>query len=108
MEATNEIVGFLNATVGTNYRASSKKTHQHIQARLREGYTPDDFRTVILRKNADWGNDPNMAKYLRPETLFGSKFESYLNQPDRGPPQSAHDVLTALYYEARGEEDHDP
>ena len=46
-----------------------------------DGFTVDDFQTVITKKAKKWqGTD--MAQYLRPETLFGTKFEGYLNQPE--------------------------
>lgn len=74
------VIDYLNKKAGTSYRAASKATQAHINARLSEGYTLDDFFAVIDKKCAEWlGTD--MAKYLRPETLFGSKFESYLNAP---------------------------
>lgn len=76
-----EIVDYLNNTAGTNYRASSKKTQQLIKARINEGYTIEDFRIVIEKKTREWINDNKMKAYLRPETLFGTKFEGYLNQP---------------------------
>ena len=47
---------------------------------MNEGFTVDDFKKVIDNKSAEWGKDSKMSKYLRPETLFGTKFESYLNQ----------------------------
>ena len=47
---------------------------------MNEGYKLNDFITVIDKKTAEWGNDPKMSQYLRPITLFGTKFESYLNQ----------------------------
>lgn len=72
------IVEYLNLKAGTKYKSSSKKTQTCIHARLAEGYSVDDFRTVIDKKCADWmGTD--YEQYLRPETLFGTKFESYLN-----------------------------
>lgn len=76
-----EIVDYLNNSAGTNYRASSKKTQQLIKARINEGYTLEDFRVVIEKKTREWINDNKMKGYLRPETLFGTKFEGYLNQP---------------------------
>ena len=76
-----EIVDYLNKSAGTNYRASSKKTQQLIKARINEGYTLEDFRVVIEKKTREWINDNKMKAYLRPETLFGTKFEGYLNQP---------------------------
>ena len=73
-----EIVEYLNSKAGTHYKASSKATQQHINARLAEGYKVDDFKTVIDKKCSDWlGGE--WEQYLRPSTLFGSKFENYLN-----------------------------
>ena len=76
-----EITKYLNEVAGTNYRASSKKTQQLIRARINEGFTLEDFRVVIEKKTREWINDNKMKAYLRPETLFGTKFEGYLNQP---------------------------
>lgn len=78
-ERRKEIVDYLNMVLGTRYKTSAKSTKTHIDARLREGYSVDDFKTVIDKKAKEWlGTD--MEKYLRPETLFGNKFEGYLNQ----------------------------
>ena len=74
----NEIISYLNDRAGTNYKASSKKTQTCIHARLADGFTIDDFKIVIDKKCAEWiGTE--YEKYLRPETLFGTKFEGYLN-----------------------------
>lgn len=74
------IIDYLNDKTGSSYRANTPKTKQLIQARLKEGFTVDDFKRVIDNKTATWGNDERMRKYLRPLTLFGTKFESYLNE----------------------------
>lgn len=76
-----EIVDYLNNLAGTNYRASTKKTKDLIKARINEGFTLDDFKVVIEKKTREWINDNKFKVYLRPETLFGTKFEGYLNQP---------------------------
>ena len=78
-----EVVQYLNQVCGTHYRASSKKTQRLIHARQQEGFTLEDFKIVIDKKAEEWGPNPDMCKYLRPETLFGTKFESYLNQQGR-------------------------
>ena len=81
-----EIVDYLNQATGSHYKHSTVKTRAVIQARYNEGFTLGDFKTVIDKKTAEWlGTD--MAKYLRPETLFSNKFEGYLNQiiPKRKP-----------------------
>lgn len=74
-----EVVIHLNEKAGTKYKYNSKNTTKHIQARIREGYTLEDFKIVIDKKCSEWLNT-DMEKYLCPETLFGSKFEKYLNQ----------------------------
>lgn len=78
-EEVTEIVSYLNEKAGTKYRAKTEATRRHIVARLNDGFSVADFKEVIDKKCADWmGTD--YQKYLRPETLFGSKFESYLNE----------------------------
>lgn len=74
-----EIIAYLNEKLGTRYSASSKKSTSHISARLNEGNSVEDFKLVIDQKYKDWFNT-EYAEYLRPETLFGTKFESYLNK----------------------------
>ncbi|CAK8054145.1 conserved phage C-terminal domain-containing protein [Eupransor demetentiae] len=75
----SEIVDYLNLRSGKHYRSTTPKTERFISARVKEGFTADDFKKVIDNKVSEWqGTD--MEKYLRPETLFGTKFESYLNQ----------------------------
>lgn len=75
-----EIIDYLNTRTNSNYKHTTKKTKDLIKARFNEGFTLDDFKIVIDKKCIEWINDPNMNKYLRPETLFGTKFEGYLNQ----------------------------
>jgi len=72
------IIDHLNAVTGSKYRYQSKATVSHIQSRLKEGYTVEDFKMVIDKKAKEWKGTP-YEQYLRPETLFGTKFESYLN-----------------------------
>ena len=96
------IIDYLNQKAGTNYKATTKKTKSCIHARLDEGFTEDDFITVIDKKCNDWlGTE--WEKFLRPETLFGTKFESYLNakvtkKQNKGVPEdSAQDDLDDLF-----------
>ncbi len=79
-----KIVDYLNRKTSSHYRSTSKATRRLIKARYNEGFTDIDFKTVIDKKCAEWLQDANMVQYLRPETLFGTKFEAYLNQPDTG------------------------
>lgn len=79
-----EAVDYLNQKAGTKYKSNSKNTTKHIKARLNDGYTLEDFKSVIDKKCSEWLNT-DMEKYLCPDTLFGSKFEKYLNQKINGP-----------------------
>lgn len=92
-ELYSSIIAYLNEKAGTNYRASSKATQTCIHARLAEGFTEADFKTVIDKKCAEWiGGE--LEQYLRPSTLFGTKFESYLNakvtKPNQAKPVAAN------------------
>lgn len=73
-----DVISYLNQKAGTQFKDKSKDSRRHIKARFDEGYTLEDFKKVIDGRVAAWkGTD--MEQYLRPATLFGTKFESYLN-----------------------------
>lgn len=82
------IVSYLNESTGKNYRATTPKTRTLIRARFKEGFKSEDFKKVVDNKVAEWQGDRKMSKFLRPETLFGTKFESYLNDE---PKQQVRD-----------------
>lgn len=73
-----EIIDYLNLRTGKNYKASGKATQRHINGRFSDGFCLEDFKRVIDHKAAEW-KGTEFEKYLRPETLFGTKFEGYLN-----------------------------
>ena len=79
-EIYKEIIDYLNQKLNTNYKYTTKATQSKIKARMNEGFSLNDFKTVIDKMTDEWLDDENMSKYLRPETLFGTKFESYLNK----------------------------
>ena len=81
----SEVIKYLNEKANTNYRPSTKNTQSFISARLKEGFTVEDFKKVIDVKAKSWiGTD--FEKYLRPSTLFGTKFENYLNEANKKGP----------------------
>lgn len=75
-----EIISYLNEKTDKNFKSGVAKNRDLIKARLKEGYSLEDFKKVIDIKVAEWLNDEAMSKFLRPETLFSNKFEGYLNQ----------------------------
>lgn len=100
------IINYLNDKCSTSYKATTKSTQKHINARLDEGFEVDDFFKVIDVKANDWLNDAKMKQYLRPETLFASKFESYLNQAKLSLPNVEEEKINSVpqksNYEGRG------
>ncbi|KAK9680652.1 Conserved phage C-terminus [Popillia japonica] len=85
-----EVIDYLNQAAGKQFKSSTEATKKYIRARFNEGNTLDDFKRVIDTKTAEWNAEPekgqkDMRQYLRPKTLFGTNFESYLNQePQKG------------------------
>jgi len=82
-----EIIEYLNQKAKKKFRVVDK-TRKLIQARFNEKFTLEDFKKVIDNQTVKWLNDPKMADYLRPETLFGTKFEGYLNSNGVAPKQN--------------------
>ena len=73
------IIDYLNDSIGSKYKYNTKGTIKDIKARFKEGYVLDDFYDVIDKKVKQWFNT-DMQIYLRPSTLFGNKFENYVNE----------------------------
>lgn len=74
-----EIIEYLNMKTGSKFKATTKPYIQAIRSRLKEGYTVDDFKTVIDKKSREW-KGTKLEKYLTPKTLFApSHFDTYLN-----------------------------
>lgn len=83
------IVDFLNQQTTSRYKPDTNKTKDCIKARMNEGFVVDEFKTVINHQAKKWlGTD--REQYLRPETLFGNKFEGYLNDAIRKRKTEKH------------------
>jgi uncharacterized phage protein (TIGR02220 family) len=88
----NEILKYLNEKTGKNFGPENKETQRLILGRINEGRTVEDFKKVIDTKVQKWANDPKMADFLRPSTLFRpSNFEAYLNERPAALPKSPTD-----------------
>ena len=91
----DEIIQYLNMRTGAKYKSTTSKTKQLINARVNEGFTLDDFKTVIDKKCVEWSGT-EFEKFLRPNTLFGTKFDSYLNQNVVKPKTKKSDAIDAV------------
>lgn len=82
-DTLSEIIAYLNQRTGSHFRPSSDSAARNIGARLAEGRTLEDFRLVIDSKVSEWLGNPPWDAYLRPRTLFGTKFDGYLETARR-------------------------
>ena len=89
-----EIIDYLNLKIDAHYKSTTQKTRDSIKARFNEGFTLDDFKKVIDKMTMEWKDNNKMKVYLRPETLFGTKFESYLNRPMK--PLTTNDLAKII------------
>jgi uncharacterized phage protein (TIGR02220 family) len=95
-EAVETVVATLNREASTRFSPAEGKTAALIAARLREGFTAAQLQQVIRCKCAEWNHSPapgekDMRPFLRPETLFGAKCESYLKAAQSRPePGKVH------------------
>lgn len=92
-----EIIEYLNSKTGKNFKHTSQASQKTIKARFNEGYTLDDFKRVIDIKSSQWINS-DMEKYLRVSTLFGSKFDAYLNEEPQQLKQPRKQTITYVDY----------
>lgn len=90
-----EIVEYLNLICKTSYRTSTEKTKSLIKTRLSEKWTVEQFKIVIRKKHNQWAGTKD-EQYLRPETLFGNKFEGYYNQPEISAKQNQQSEPTSF------------
>ena len=91
LEEIKGIIEYLNIKSNSHYKYSTYKTQTLIKARIKDGFTLDDFKIVIDKKCEEWlGTD--FEKFLRPETLFSNKFEGYLNQKITAKKKTLKDI----------------
>lgn len=95
-DEVKNVIEYLNSRARTNFRSNTDKAIKHIKARFNEKFTLQDFIDVIDNRVDKWANDPKMKEYLRPETLFGSKFESYLQDSKSKPLTSLQQLDMAV------------
>ena len=87
-----EVITYLNQVTNKNFNKNTAGHHKYIKARLKEGYELKDFKHVINVMSATWmGTD--YERYLQPQTLFGNKFDSYLN---RSMPNNVRSFASAV------------
>lgn len=100
------IIARLNQKTGARFQPHCAKSKKHIDARLNEGHRVEDFIAVIDARFARWWGDPGMQEFLRPETLFGSKFGGYLGTahiPAPAVKQSGFSILSDITQDTHNE-----
>lgn len=105
-DAIVSVIEYLNQKAAKQFKARTATTQKSITARLKEGYTVDDFKKVIDHKTSQWLNDPRFTCYLRPSTLFTpTNFENYLNESLAAtqPPKRRQPLRPPVLDFSRGE-----
>lgn len=92
-----QILSYLNDKTGRDFRITDT-FRDRVDARIREGAKIEDFMTVVDNASAAWAGDEKMRRYLRPETLFGTKFDDYRTMRPSRPAGSSFD--TDVFFEA--------
>lgn len=103
-EFAKEVIQYLNEKTGRHYPyniGKGKANIQHIAKLRNEGYNLHDFFKVIDIKCDEWGGDPYWSNYLRPSTLFNSKFNEYLNQGSENSMMKMHGAIANAKTETR-------
>lgn len=80
----------LRRLTGRKHDAESIATAELARKLAKKRVTPEQVRSVVEAKVAEWLNDPKMVVYLRPSTLLApGKFFAYLDDLNAGPSATA-------------------
>jgi len=91
-----DVIDYLNEVACTSFKPTTKKTIDVITARVNEGFSDlEQYKRVVDIKSSKWLNT-EQAQYLRPETLFGPKFEGYLNEKPTVKVKATNELKGAL------------
>lgn len=105
IQEAKEIIEYLNLKNGSRYQLAGTSLKM-VESVLKQGYTKEDCLKVIDKKYDEW-HGTEMEQYLRPLTLFGNKFDTYLNQPmvkKQSNYEKTSSRLTELFNQYGGEE----
>jgi uncharacterized phage protein (TIGR02220 family) len=95
-QKVDEIISYLNLATGKKFSSTGADNTKYVVKLLKENYSIDDFKHVIDVKTSKWkGTD--MDDYLRPQTLFGNKFNAYLNESiNHGTKQTSSSIQQTI------------
>lgn len=106
-EMAETVLNLFNEICSRSFKSSGPNL-RCIKARLKEGYTLEDFRIVTEDRFKDWKDSPRMKRFIKPDTLFNEdKFDGYLQsakaslRPDSDPMEAF--VLAHLGNDSGGE-----
>ena len=80
-----DTIDYLNSIAGTQYSHDNEEAIDLIFILMDRGFTLDDFKLVIDKKWKHW-KGTKYQSFVRPSTLFGNKFENYLNEQSAPNP----------------------
>lgn len=78
----DETIRYINLRTGRNFKITTKDNRKYLNARIKDGATPEQIRYVIDVKCAEWLHNEEMRNNINPKTLFREgNFDRYVNQP---------------------------
>lgn len=94
-----EVLNYLNTVSGKSYKPI-EKNFKFIRSVLKN-FTVDEAKAVVDLKQSQWAHSEEMAKYIRPETIFGSKFESYLQETNSNTPKTIGELFRSMGFKGQ-------
>lgn len=79
-EISRMVIGRLNLLTGKNFNPETESTLHLIRQRIEEGHSKEELLYTVDEMCSRWIDNKEHRLFLRPETLFGVHFESYLEE----------------------------
>jgi uncharacterized phage protein (TIGR02220 family) len=94
-QVIQETIDYLNMVANTNYSYNFPSTITSLNSLIELGYNYEDFKSVIDKKWNEW-KGTKFQEFVRPTTLFGEKFENYLNEQSRNTKNGFTKLASAV------------
>lgn len=94
-QVIQETIDYLNMVANTNYSYNFPSTITSLNSLIELGYNYEDFKSVIDKKWNEW-KGTKFQEFVRPTTLFGEKFENYLNEQSRVRKNTITKIASAV------------
>jgi len=81
------------------YHANNEQDTVEILDKINKGYGFESFQKIFKKKLSEWGCSEKMKSFIRPKTLYGSRFEQYLKESEIKEVDELEDIVNHIYSE---------